>query len=117
MIHWWHEAPIWQRFVIFGLAMVLFILGMHSWIWSSLDRSMVMLTDDIAGLTKKNQESIQRIASLKDVEREVALLREKLAPTLQQLPGEAEPQGFRREVVNIGKRTGVSVRVWKPQKN
>ena len=116
MIHWWNETPILQRFIILGLVVVLFVLGMQSWVWSSLDRSIIMLRDDIAGLDKKNRESIQSMASLKDVEREVALLREKLPLTFQQVPVSAEPQAFRREVVNIGKRTGVFVRLWKPQK-
>jgi Tfp pilus assembly protein PilO len=109
MIHWWNEIPTWQRFVFFGLAVALFVLGMHSWVWSSLDSSIAMLTHDIAGLTQKNQESIQNIALLKGVEQEVVLLREKLSPTLQQLSVGGEPLAFRREIVDIGKRTGVSI--------
>lgn len=116
MIQWWNEAPTWQRFVIFGLVMALFVLGMHSGVWSSLDKSIARLTHDIDGLTQKNQDSIQDIASLKDVEREVALLHEKLSLTFQQLPAGAEPRGFRREIVDIGKRTGVSIRIWNPSK-
>jgi Tfp pilus assembly protein PilO len=116
MIHWWNEIPTWQRFVFFGLAVALFVLGMHSWVWSSLDSSIAMLTHDIAGLTQKNQESIQNIALLKGVEQEVVLLREKLSPTLQQLSVGGEPLAFRREIVDIGKRTGVSIRLWNPPK-
>lgn len=115
MIHWWNEALTWQRLVIVGSAMALFVLGMQSWVWSSLDDSIAMLTHDIAGLTQKNQASIKRIMSFKEVEREVALLREKLPSEIQQLPVGAEPSAVRREIVDIGKRTGVSVRLWKPQ--
>ena len=115
MIHWWNEAPTWQRFVIVGSAVVLFVLGMQSWVWSSLDHSIAMLTHDIAGLTQKNQASIKRIMSFKEVEREVALLREKFPSEIQQLPVGGEPSAVRREIVDIGKRTGVSVRLWKPQ--
>jgi Tfp pilus assembly protein PilO len=117
MIHWWNEAPIWQRFLIFGMAVGLFGLGMQTWVWSSQDNSIVLLTRDIADLTTKNQEAIKTISALKDVEGEVVSLREKLLPTLQQLPIGAEPRRFRRDVVNIGKQTGVSVRLWRPQKN
>lgn len=117
MIYWWNETPIWQRFVIFGLAVGLFGLGMQTWVWSSQENSILLLTRDIADLTKNNQEAIKTIASLKDVEREVVSLREKLPPILQQLPVGVEPQTFRRDVVNIGKQTGVSVRLWNPQKN
>lgn len=117
MIRWWHQTPIWQRFVIFGLAMVLLVLGMHTWVWSSLDSSIVRLDQDIAHLTQKNQESINRIALLSDVEQEVAILREKLSPRIQHLPVRVAPQAFRRDVVDIGKRTGVVVRLWKPKKS
>jgi Tfp pilus assembly protein PilO len=117
MIRWWHQTPIWQRFMIFGLAMVLFVLGMHTWVWSSLDSSIVRLDQDIAHLTQKNQESINRIALLSDVEQEVAILREKLSPRIQHLPVRVAPQAFRRDVVDIGKRTGVVVRLWKPKKS
>jgi len=115
MTRWWNETPTGQRLVIFGLAVALFILGMQSWVWSSLESSIAMVTHDISGLTQKNQESIQNIASLKDVERELSLLREKLPSIIQRQPVGGEPQAFRREIVDIGKRTGVSVRLWKPQ--
>lgn len=117
MIRWWHQTPIWQRFMIFGLAMVLFVLGMHTWVWSSLDSTIVRLDQDIAHLTQKNQESINRIALLSDVEQEVAILREKLSTRIQHLSVRVAPQAFRRDVVDIGKRTGVVVRLWKPKKS
>lgn len=117
MIHWWDETPIWQRFLIFGMAVGLFGLGMQTWVWSSQDNSIVLLVRDIADLNTKNQEAISTISALKDVEGEVVNLREKLLSTLQPLPDGAEPQRFRRDVVNIGKQTGVSVRLWRPQNN
>jgi Tfp pilus assembly protein PilO len=115
MIRWWHQTPIWQRFMIFGLAMVLFVLGMHAWVWSSLDSSIIRLDQDVANLTQKNQDAIKSIALLRDVEQEVAILREKISPRIQHLPGRVEPQAFRKAVVDIGKRTGVAVRLWKPK--
>ena len=117
MIRWWHQTPIWQRFMIFGLAMVLFVLGMHTWVWSSLDSSIARLDQDIVHLTQKNLDAIKSIALLRVVEQEVAILREKLSPRIQHLPVRVEPQVFRKDVVDIGKRTGVVVRLWKPKKS
>ena len=97
--------------------MVLFVLGMHTWVWSELDSSIVRLDQDIAGLTQKNQESIKSIVLLSDIEQEVRILREKLSPRIQHLPVRVAPQAFRRDVVDIGKRTGVAVRLWKPKKS
>ena len=117
MIRWWHQTPIWQRFVIFGLSMILLVLGMHTWVWSSLDSSIGRLEQDIAGLTQKNQKSIKSIALLSDVEQEVAILREKLSTRIQHITVRVAPQAFRRDVVDIGKRSGVVVRLWKPKRS
>ena len=98
-----------------GLAVVLYILGMQTWVWSSLDQRIEGFKADIVGLTLNNQESIKKISSLHHVEEEVILLRKKLAPHLQQLAVRVEPQAYRRDTVNIGKRTGVVIRLWKPK--
>ena len=97
--------------------MVLWVLGMYTWAWSPLDQGIERLTVDIAGLNKKNQRSLKRIASLKHVEQEVTLLREKFSPSIQQLPINVVPRSFRRNIVHIGKRTGVVIRLWKPKKS
>jgi Tfp pilus assembly protein PilO len=51
------------------------------------------------------------------VEQEVEILRQKLSTGVQHLPVRVAPQAFRRQVVDIGKRTGVAVRLWKPKKS
>lgn len=117
MIRWWNQTPTWQRLMIFGIIMVLFVLGMHTWVWSALDSSIVRLDQDIASLTQNNQNAIKSIALLRGVEQEVAILREKLSPRIQHLPVRVEPQAFRKAIVNIGQRTGVAVRLWKPKKS
>jgi len=116
MTIWWRHIPIGQRLILLGLAVVLYVLGMQTWVWSSLDQSIEGLKADIAGLTRNTQESTKKISSLHHVEEEVILLREKMAPHLQQLAGRVEPRTYRRDIANIGKRTGVVVRLWKPKK-
>ncbi len=115
MIHWWNETPIWQRCMIFGIAGALFLLGMQSWVWSPIQSSIARVSQEVGVLASKNQKSMERIALLKGVEEEVALLRGQLAPTLNQLPVGSKPTAFRREVMDISNRMGVSVRLWKPQ--
>jgi len=87
----------------YGLIIVVLFLGIGvaSWGWTQV----------------KHQESIKKIASLNHLAQEVALLREKLPPRIQQLSVRVEPRAFRRDIVNIGKRTGVVVRLWKPKKS
>ena len=116
MIQRWNESPVWQRCLIIGLVVVLFAWGVNREGWNSLDQSMAMIRQDIADLNRKNQESIQSILILKGVEQELSLLRMKLVATPPHLTAGGEPQTFRRETMAIGKQTGVSVRLWKPQK-
>jgi Tfp pilus assembly protein PilO len=115
MTQWWEITPMWHRMVFFGLGVVLLVMGMQTWVWSSLDNAIAILTQDIASLTKRNQEALKNIESLKGVEGEVPGLREKLFSRLQHITVGGEPQDFRREMMDIGKRTGVSVRLWSPQ--
>ena len=86
--------------------MVLFILGMHTWVWSSLDSSIFRLDQDIAGLTQKNQEFIKSIALLSNVEQELAILREKLYTRIQHLPVRVAPQAFEEMLLILRNEPG-----------
>ena len=116
MIDWWRTSPNWQRWMVLGLVMGVFGLGMYTWIWAPREHAIDLLTRDIADLDQKNQQAIKAIAELKDVEREVGMLREKLDSTFQHISVGPESLTFRRDVVTIGKQTGVSIRLWNPQK-
>ncbi len=113
----WDESKPWHRLMVFGLTGVLFVLGMQLWVWEPLEQSMAILTQDNAQLTKKAQDAIKSIALMREVESEVAVLREKLLPTTQGAKVDVKPQTVRRKIVDIAKQTGVSIRLWKPQKN
>ena len=111
---WWLYLSIWQLLIILGLTVALFAVGMQAWVWSSLDQSIERLHEDIAGVTQETQAAIQKIGALKEVEGDLVRLREKFAPQRQPFPFPVEPQSFRRDVVEIGKRSEVTVRLWNP---
>ena len=115
MISKWEQTTAWQRFVIFGVTMILFVVGIQTWVWDSLDQSISRLDQDIAELTQKNQESTKSIIVLQDAEQDVIALREKLALGFLPLPMSIGPNAFRKDVVNIAKRTRVVVHLWNPQ--
>ncbi len=117
MMHWWHDTPLWQRFAICGFAMTLCVVGMYPLVWGSLVSPIAMVNHDLAELNQENQEAVKSITSLKEVEQEVFLLREKISQTNPRLATKIEPQAFRRAVANIGKRTGVTIRLWKSKKS
>ncbi len=115
MIQKWEQTKPWQRFVIFGLSMILFVGGIQIWVWDSLDHSMSTLDQDIAKLTQKNQESTKSIMVLQNVEHDVVVLREKLDLGVTPLPMRTGQNAYRKDVVNIAKRTRVVVHLWNPQ--
>ena len=115
MIPEWNQTTAWQRFVIFGLLMILFVVGIQTWVWNSLDQSIITLDKDIAELTQKSQESRKSIVVLQNVEHDVLALREKIALGFIPLPMSIGPNAYRKDVVNIAKRTRVVVHLWNPQ--
>ncbi len=115
MIQQWGQTTAWQRVVLFGVTMLLFVMGIQTWVWDSLDQSIITLDQDIAALTEKNQESTKSIAVLHNVEQDVVALREQLPPSFTPMPRSVGPNAFRKDVVNIAKRTGVVVHLWNPQ--
>mgnify|MGYP000554285688 CR=1 FL=1 len=115
MIAKWEQTTDWQRFVIFGFTIILFVGGMQTWVWESLDYSMNTLDQDIEELMQKNQESTKSIVVLQSVEDDVVALRDKLALDFTPLPMSIGPNAFRKDVANIAKRTGVVVHLWNPQ--
>lgn len=114
MNRWWPHMSIGQRWVLFGLAVVLYLLGMQTWFWGPLNQSIDLLRGEVALLKQDNQQSLQKLASFKKLEGEVIELREELLPLIQQLPAKLEAKAFRKDVVTIGTRNGVTVRLWKP---
>ncbi len=115
MIPKWDQTTVWQRVVLFVFTMILLIMGIQTWVWDSLDHSIMKLDQEIAALTHKSQESTNDIAVLHNVEQDVVALREKLAPGFTSLPRSIGPNVFRKDVVNIANRTSVVVHLWNPQ--
>ena len=69
MMHWWHDTPVYQRFVICGFAMTLCVFGMYTLVWGSLDSPIAMVNHDLAELNQENQEAVKSIALLKEENR------------------------------------------------
>ncbi len=115
MIPKWDQTTAWQRVVLFGFTMILFVMGIHTWVWDSLDQSIITVDQDLAALTQKNQESTKSIVVLHTVEQDVVALREKLTPGFTPVPRSVGPNSFRKDVATIAKRTGVAVHLWSPQ--
>ncbi len=114
---WWLLISIWPRLIILGLTVALFAVGMHIWVWSSLDQTIEQLHEDITGVTRETQAAIHKIGTLKEGEGDLARLREKFATHRQPFPVPVEPQSFRRDVVDIAKRAEVTVRLWNPKQS
>ena len=111
----WKALSIWNRLGLLGVAMLVWLLGMHIGIWHTMDQSIEGLQQEVARLDQENQGLIQIIGSLKAIERDITELRENLSSRVQQFPENVDSKTFRRDVVEIAKRKSVTVRVWKPE--
>jgi Tfp pilus assembly protein PilO len=114
MIVGWKALSIWHRIGLLGVVMFVCLLLMHIIIWHPLDQSIEGLQQEVARLDQESQGLIQKIGSLKSIERDVTELRENLSTRVQQFPEKIELKTFRRDVVEITKRRNVTIRVWKP---
>jgi len=112
---WWKSLSIWQRLSFSGVAMMACLLVLHILIWHPMSQSIEVLQQQMARLDQESQGLVQKIGSLKAIEKDITELRENLSSRVQQFPESIDSKTFRRDVVEIAKRRGVTVRVWKPE--
>ncbi len=112
---WWQQTSTLERLVLVGVVGIFMMLGMYTWVWTPLNQSIERISHDLTALNQKNLKTMEKISLLRGVKQEVATLREKLLPHLHPQSVNAEPQSYRRDVVAIGMRNGLSVLLWKPK--
>ena len=112
---WWKALLIWHRIGILGVAAFVCLVMMHLNIWRPMNQSIEVLQLETSRLDQESRGLIQKIGSLKGLERDVAQLRKNLSSRVQQFPKNIELKSLRRDVMEIAKRGGVTVRVWKPE--
>jgi Tfp pilus assembly protein PilO len=111
----WKSLASWHQLSLLAVGMMVCLLGVHLVMWRSMDRSIEMLQQEVARLDLESRGLIQKIASLKSIERDINTLRENLSSRVRQFPENIESNTFRRDVVEIAKRRKVTVRLWKPE--
>ena len=111
----WKSLTIWHRFGLLVGVILICLLGLHLIMWQSMNRSLEELRQEVAILDQEGQGLIQKAASLKSIESDINVLREKLAARVQKFPEYVESKVFRRDVMEIAKRRSVTVLVWKPR--
>jgi Tfp pilus assembly protein PilO len=111
----WQFIMFRYRAGIVVVGILVFLLGMHSMIWSPLESSIQELQQDVARLDRETQNLVKKKNTLKSVEADLVELRQTLSSRFQNLPEHIELKFFRREVVKIAKRANVAVHVWKPE--
>jgi len=111
----WKLLTIWHGFGLLVGVILICLLGLHLMMWQSMNRSLEELQQEVALLDQEGQGLIQKTASLKSIESDINVLREKLAARVQKFPEYIESKVFRRDVMEIAKRRSVTVLVWKPK--
>ncbi|HNP59456.1 MAG TPA: type 4a pilus biogenesis protein PilO [Nitrospirales bacterium] len=115
MMAQWKALSIWHRFGFLVGVMLVCLLGNHLFVWQQMSHSLEELQQEVAHLDQERHGLLQKTDSLKAIEREINVLREILSARIQQLPEHIESKVFRRDIMEIAKRRGVTVRGWKPE--
>jgi type IV pilus assembly protein PilO len=103
-----------QKLIALGLLVFIVIGG---WVWLIyLPKSdqIATLNEQVANLNNQigiNRTKVLRLAELK---RENDQLQKQLAELKEQLPPEAEVEVFLKQVSELGIRTGLDIKLWKP---
>ena len=111
----WKTLSNKNRLGLLGVAVLVFLLSMHILVWQSMIQTIETLRNEVTGLEQEKNVLIPKKDSLKAMEGEITVLRERLSSRIQQFPEKLDLNNFRKEVVAIAKRTNVVVRIWKPE--
>lgn len=115
MIMVWKSLSSWHQLSLLAMGMIVCLLGVHLVMWQSMEQSIDMLQQEVVHQDLESKGLIQKIDSLKGIERDITILRENLSSRVRQFPENIESNTFRREVVEIAKRRNVTVRLWKSE--
>lgn len=115
MTEWWKVLTMGSRLSLSLMGMLVFLLVMHIMVWRGMEVSIDEVHQEVGRLDEESQGLLQKITTLKSIERDIIELRKILASRVQQFSENKEITTFRRDVVEIAKRRKVIVRVWKPE--
>lgn len=95
-----------------GLIIILFIWQVHI----PKTTQIKQLEKDIQQLMASINENDEKIKKLDELRAEVKSLNEQLKLLKEQLPPESEVSGLLRQVQNLVNQSGLSLKLWKPEK-
>jgi type IV pilus assembly protein PilO len=99
-------------FGFLGVLVILFIWQVHI----PKNTQIKQLEKDIAGIQVTIKANDEKIRKLDELKAEVKSLEQKLQLLTAQLPPETEVSGLLRQIQNLVSQSGLSLKVWRPDK-
>jgi type IV pilus assembly protein PilO len=99
-------------FGFLGVLVILFIWQVHI----PKNTQIKQLEKDIAGIQVTIRANDEKIRKLDELKAEVKSLEQKLQLLTAQLPPETEVSGLLRQIQNLVSQSGLSLKVWRPDK-
>lgn len=100
---------------IFFLLVLLVISGAFIWfVFIPNNDEISQLEDAVAGLNNDINVHRTMVRHLEDLKREYAALQTQLSDLKKKFPPEAEVELFLKQVSELGEKTGLNFKLWKP---
>jgi type IV pilus assembly protein PilO len=110
------KVPPKTRLIIFGAFIVLLLVGYIFQFAIPMNTQMDQLQKSLAELNDKIKANDAKIRNLDELKAEVKAKQALLVVLTKQLPPESEVSGLLREVQNLVNRSGLVLKLWKPDK-
>lgn len=113
-LDWLKALPIYQKFAAIGLVAVIIVALFFYFLYIPKNNQIAALQTDIAKLQNDISVNDTKARRLDELTRENAELERQLAEKKEQLPPEAEIASLLKQVSDLGLRTGLDFKLWKP---
>ena len=110
----WFQVTASRRWVFLGVGVLFCLIALHVFLWSPFLDDIDRLKADIQQLQQDYRAAHFKITALQDVDLRWLRIRQNLREKFQNLPGDVNPQNFRKEVVDLSKNLNVTMNSWKP---
>jgi type IV pilus assembly protein PilO len=110
------KVPPKTRLILFGTLIVLLLIGYVFQFAIPMNTRMDQLKKSLSELNAKKESNDAKIRNLDELKAEVKAKQALLVVLTEQLPPESEVSGLLRQIQNLVNRSGLVLKLWKPDK-
>ncbi|MGD9852527.1 MAG: type 4a pilus biogenesis protein PilO [Nitrospirales bacterium] len=114
MMTGWSQLTASRRWTILGVGVLLCLVALYSFMWSPLMDDIDRLNAEIQQQEQGSRAALFKIKALQDVNQQLLRIRHDIRERFQNVPEEVNPQGFRKEVMDLSRSLNITMNSWKP---